>query len=338
MSNKERITWLLITIAIGVSVFYFNFRSVPLDVVVKQISDTNYWWLLVALLIMVAYFFTTAKIVVTLVDKNHRPSIWQGLRVALLEQFGNGVTPMAIGGQPMQMLGLSQAGVPIGEATSVSLMKFIIYQGMIVVTFLISLVFGFRYVADHLKAMTVLVVFGVVIHLVVLFLLIFVMFSPRVTKTMASLVVKPIEWFTDKNKARGIHESLNEKIEDFHAVSKLLFSQKKVLFKTSLLTLLQLIFFYVVPYFILLAFKIPNVNLLFVVALNVILTLAVSIFPIPGGSGGAEIGFKMLFASFITYQPQLILAMLLWRILTYYLGLFAGIVAYNFIPNNEKRK
>lgn len=337
MSNKERFIWFGITILIGFAVFYYSFSGVDFKQVVQQLEHTDFKWILVAFLIMVAYFFTTARIIVVLVDKKNRPSIWQGLRVALLEQFGNGVTPMAIGGQPMQMLGLSQAGVPLGEATSVSLMKFIIYQGMIVVTFFIALIFGFKFVAEHLDKMIILVVFGVIIHLVVLIALIFIMFSPRVTRKLADLILVPIKWVMKKEKIDSTRKKLYEKISDFHEVSRKLFNQPKVLIHASLLTLLQLMLFYTVPYFILLAFNVTNVNIIFVIALNVILTLAISIFPIPGGSGGAEIGFERLFSGFVTSKPKLVLAMLLWRFLTYYLGLFAGIVAYNFIPKDEKR-
>jgi uncharacterized protein (TIRG00374 family) len=164
------------------------------------------------------------------------------------------------------------------------------------------------------------------------------MFSPKTTEWMAKIVTKPLKFVMKEEKVLDIQKNLFDKIDEFHTVSKKLFTQKKVLLKASLITLVQLFLFYSIPFFVLKAFHVEDVSFWFVIALNVILTMAVSIFPIPGGSGGAEYGFKLLFAKFIQWPAQLVLAMFIWRILTYYLGLFAGIIAYNFIPNNDKNK
>jgi len=44
--------------------------------------------------------------------------------------------------------------------------------------------------------------------------------------------------------------------------------------------------------------------------------------PLPGGSGGAEGSFVLFFAPF--FPDDLLVALLLWRIVTYYLGMVVG--------------
>jgi uncharacterized protein (TIRG00374 family) len=73
-----------------------------------------------------------------------------------------------------------------------------------------------------------------------------------------------------------------------------------------------------------------------VTSLNVLIFLVTSLFPIPGGAGGAEFGFTALFAKFIPTHSKLILAMLIWRILTYYLGLFLGMIAMAMHPEKAE--
>ena len=53
-----------------------------------------------------------------------------------------------------------------------------------------------------------------------------------------------------------------------------------------------------------------------------------SFVPIPGGSGGLEYGFVKFFGVFIA-GAKLSSIMLVWRILTYYLGMIVGAIFLN---------
>ena len=99
----------------------------------------------------------------------------------------------------------------------------------------------------------------------------------------------------------------------------------------------QLFFYYAIPYFIMLALGIDHINFVMVLSLHVLIFMIISLFPIPGGAGGAEYSFSVLFASFIHSNTKLVLAMILWRLLTYYFGMFAGIVAVFIKPDKVKR-
>ncbi|MFT8470524.1 lysylphosphatidylglycerol synthase transmembrane domain-containing protein [Oenococcus sp.] len=337
MTTRQRIFWILFTLFIGAVVFIYSFHQVNLKQFCQQISKTNYGWLLFAFVLVIFYYLTMAWILKVLIAP-HKASLWGIMRTPWMEQFGNGITPFSVGGQPMQILGLRQAGISVGEGTSVSLMKFVIYQGMIVVAFLICLLFGYQYVANHMLSMTSLVIFGIAIHVLVLLGLIFIMFFPPITEKIANLVLAPFHWFLSEQQTADIAKKLDQRILEFHEVSNKLAKNPRKLFAASLLTLLQLFIYYAIPYFILLAVGAHNADFIFIVALNVILTLAISIFPVPGGSGGAEIGFSLLFSSFLANHTVTIFAMLIWRILTYYFGIFAGLIAYNLVPSHYDGK
>lgn len=106
--------------------------------------------------------------------------------------------------------------------------------------------------------------------------------------------------------------------------------------RVCVVTLLQLFFYYMIPYFIMLALGVHGMNLIMVVSLHVLIFMIISLFPIPGGAGGAEYSFSVLFASFIGSGSKLVLAMILWRLLTYYFGMFAGMVALVVKPDKIK--
>ena len=50
--------------------------------------------------------------------------------------------------------------------------------------------------------------------------------------------------------------------------------------------------------------------------------------PIPGGTGGLEYGYMQFFGEMVT-GPALNASMLLWRSITYYLGMVVGAIALN---------
>ncbi|MDN6716365.1 MAG: flippase-like domain-containing protein, partial [Lacticaseibacillus paracasei] len=106
--------------------------------------------------------------------------------------------------------------------------------------------------------------------------------------------------------------------------------------KACLLTLVQLLLYYAVPYFVLLSLGVSHVSIVEVIVLHVMIVMIVSLFPIPGGAGGAEYSFKTLFATYVASPSKLILGMLLWRFLTYYLGMICGIIAMAFPPKSKR--
>ena len=135
------------------------------------------------------------------------------------------------------------------------------------------------------------------------------------------------------DKYEKLQATLNEKIDTFYQESLKIKSEYGKMAKVSLITLLQLGFYYLIPYFIMLSLGIDGLNVLMVVSLNVLIFMVISLFPIPGGTGGAEYSFSVLFSSFIASGSKLVLAMLLWRILTYYFGMFAGMFALMIKPD-----
>ena len=84
---------------------------------------------------------------------------------------------------------------------------------------------------------------------------------------------------------------------------------------TVVITMLQLAFFYLVPYFIMLAFGKHDVDFLSVMAASAFVQLLSSAVPLPGGTGGAEGGFALFLGHF--YGEAATAGYLLWRLITF---------------------
>lgn len=323
----------------GCGIFAYSLRGQNLHVIAYELSRLNWGWFLVAV-VCICLYMGLEGVVVKIFMENRYPSFtWKdALRIPPIEQLFNGITPFSTGGQPAQLLAMLQSGVEGGMASSVLLMKFVVFQSMIVISFLISLLIGFYYIEEKLKALALFVVFGFLVHLSVIAALLMIMYWYSFTKKLTNLVIKPAAWFMKPEKYQRIKDQLNEKIDSFHSESIKMKREYRKLSKVCLVTIAQLFFYYAIPYFIMLALDVHGMNFMMVMSLHVLIFMIISLFPIPGGTGGAEYSFAVLFSSFMHSSSKLVLAMILWRILTYYFGMFAGMFCVVLKPDRVQEK
>ena len=316
MSRKNWIVFILM-LACGVGIFAYSLRDVKLSSIIGDLEHLNWGWFAIAFLCICLYLFLEAVVVKIFMNDRHDGFTWKdAIRIPLVEQLGNGLTPFSTGGQPAQLLAMMQSGVDGGQASSVLLMKFVVFQSMIVINFIISLLVGFHYIATKLHALSLLV-----------------MYWYGFTKKATNILIRPAHWFMKQGRYQKMQVTLNEKIDTFYQESLKIKSEYGKMAKVSLITLLQLAFYYLIPYFIMLSLGVKGLNIIMVISLNVLIFMVISLFPIPGGTGGAEYSFSVLFSSFVGSGSKLVLAMLLWRILTYYFGMFAGMFALMVKPD-----
>lgn len=335
MSKNNRIV-LVIMLIVGIVIMAFSMRHVNMNDLLHDIVTINVGWLLVAILCIVVYLLIEAVIVKVFVG-NRVPGFTfkNALRVPLVEQLGNGITPFASGGQPFQLVAMMQAGVEPGYATAILLMKFVVYQFVIVINFFVALLIGARFLADKVHVLKYLMVFGFLIHFAVIVGLILIMYWYGFTKKVTDIALKSLKviGFGGSKKRFERYQRISKwadlRLQNFHEESMRMTQNWTLLIKGVLLTTIQLLFYYSIPYFILLSLGYTHINYILITSLHVLIVMVISIFPIPGGSGGAEVSFQTLFSSFISAPTALVLAMVIWRFLTYYFGMFTGMIAFN---------
>lgn len=340
MSRKNKFTFILMVL-IGILIIGYSMRDVKLRVLIHDFFTLDPLWLLVSFGCICMYLLVEAVITKVLVSNRVTSFTFKdALRVPLVEQLFNGITPFSSGGQPGQLVVMLQTGIDGGRASSVLLMKFVVYQAMIVVNFFISLIIGFHYVATKMHYLSLFVLFGFLIHFFVIVGLLMVMYWPAFTKKVTKILFHPVKWFVKDEKYYQMRTTLYEKIDNLYEESIRIGRQPKLMFKVVLLTLVQLSFYYLIPYFIMLALGYYNVNVFMVTSLHIMIVMIISLFPIPGGSGGAEFSFESLFQSYISSNSKLVLAMILWRLLTYYFGMIVGAAALLIKPDkvNDSHK
>lgn len=248
------------------------------------------------------------------------------IRVTMIGQLFNCITPSASGGQPMQAYVMNKYGVSVGEATCSLLIRFAVYQTVMVLYTFIILLFKLSYFNQTISAFSSLSVIGFTVNLAVLVALLLCCFYPHICiKVVRAVINLAAKIKIVKNKERIIAR-IDKEVENFNATFRSFKGGFKQIGIAAVFAALQLTLFFMVPFFICHALSV-NINFFDSIALAAFTFLLSSFVPLPGGSGGAEGGFLLFFGSQFGGK-SIAVAILLWRIMTFYLPILCGSVFY----------
>lgn len=335
--NKKHLWGVLIVLAISAFVLYTDLKSTPLSEILGTAYGLNIWALIMVFGLMLLSYVCEAGILATLAHRKDEPkrSAWSFLRIPIIQALFNAITPMSTGGQPSQLAAMIQMGMEGGSSTSILLMKFIIYQIVVFFAYVFTIIFGFHTVMTKFAGLAVFIAIGFLIHISSIIFLLAIMFTYRFTKRATNWGMDLLGKFMKKERVENWRKATLEKIDTFYAESQKLKKEKNKLVIASVLTILQLLFFYSIPFMVLTALNVPC-SWSSVTQMNIMIIMFMAIIPIPGASGGAEYSFQTLFSTFISSHGALILAMFVWRFATYFFGMILGIFGWIFKPKRIK--
>lgn len=338
-NNKKYLLGFLVVAAITIFVSYTELKKTPLREIIKDAHGLNWLAFSFIFIFMLASFALEAGVIYILSQRKGEPkrSIWSYLRVPYIEALFNGITPMSTGGQPSMLAAMIQIGIEGGRATSILLMKFILYQIVVFFAYITTIIFGFHMVATRFSGLAIFIMIGLIIHVSSTIFLFSIMFAYKWTKKITNWIMNILAKIVSSIKVEKWRKTTIEKIETFYSESQKLKKERKKLRVALVLTILQLLAFYSIPYIILLALNV-NSSWVEVTQMNIMLIMFMSIIPIPGATGGAEYSFQTLFSAFVTSNSALVLGMFLWRFVTYFFGMILGLFGWLIRPKKIKSK
>ena len=353
-SSKKYIAYISILVVVTVLAVYFVMKQDPKSVI-ETILNCNISWLLVSILLVILYFLVEGIIlmILTRMYKRRYPYIKSVLNTMIGTFFSN-ITPSSSGGQFAQAYTFSKQGVKVTNAASILFMHFILYQ---IVMVLFSLfIFIFKY--SHLASTTVNInLFGINFSLISISLIGFVINTFVIVALFMLAYSERLHQFIVTKGVNFLHKlkivkdkkeqaiKINTKVETFRLEFKRLTQNWPVLLITSILFLIKLIIISSIPYFLAksmgLEFSSNNeiINIVDTTSMTWLVSSITQMVPIPGGSGGAELVFQNMFGGTFfknATQADISALILLWRSVTFYLGLIVGFIV--FISYKESPK
>lgn len=307
-------------------IFYFLYSEQGLYDLVTSSQEISLLWIAAALLSYCTSVFADVLVIYLYIHDEYKQfKIRHSIRSVLLGLFWSGITPSSTGGQPMQVYYMSKHKVDVGYSSSRLLNRFLVYQITMTVMTVIAVILKFSYFQEHMDTpiLSTLVTIGFISQTFITLVFVFLAFSKNLTakaaRGIASLLCK-IRLIKDKDR---LEKSLETQLAKFHSGNRMIFSKPKLVAAAVLLTVVQLIAMFLVPYCIYRSFGLYEASPFDMVCSQAFVTLISGMIPIPGASGAAEFSFTSLFALFFT-PATIKSATLIWRIITYYLSIIVG--------------
>lgn len=250
----------------------------------------------------------------------------RALRVDLMCAFTSAITPSVVGGSALAVFYLNREGVSVGRATTLTLttlfldeMFFVVFCPLLFIFLPVADLFGA--VADSAFLRSIEVVFwlvyvGIVIWTAILF--IGILARPE-------WLQKSVTWLFSKRWLRRWQKGASEMMENMRNTSAWVKGQSRgwwlEVFGATTLSWFS-------RYFVVNALFwgfVPAASGLLVFGRQFVVWVTLMISPTPGGSGVSEWLFTNYYGDLIgDLSVALVLAMI-WRILSYYIYLFAGV-------------
>ncbi|NLJ41806.1 MAG: flippase-like domain-containing protein [Clostridiales bacterium] len=283
-------------------------------------------WVISAVISMFFFWLIDGVILNYSVGVVHKPrSFWPCLRVSIIGHYYNAVTPFASGGQPAQIYYMGKIGVPGGSASSVLMFKFLVYQVILSLFSVAAFVWKGSLIYNQSPWVFWFSVGGFIINAGAVGLLLSLSIKKGFIRALVFKTIdflKAIRLVKDPDKVKG---KLDSHVDDFLIGIKLIKKNTKALVNMGLMTTLQLICYFSVTFFIYRSFGLQNEKWINIIFIQSLLYLALTFVPTPGSTGASETGFIFFFRLFFP-SNLIFVSMVLWRIISYYLNILAGLV------------
>ncbi|MBP5288875.1 MAG: flippase-like domain-containing protein [Clostridia bacterium] len=322
---KSRKLDLFVCISCGVVIAGFVFFSSDRATLVSSFRDLKLWWILAACGCMVIYWLMES-IALHLLLKKSDPgrSFKDSFKVAMGGQYFNAITPFSSGGQPFQAYYLTRQGMDVGDAAVGLLGRFLVYQTALVAVSTVLLILRMGYFREKVQNFALVVLIGYLINFIVLALLVAVGVFRGAAEKGCRWVIRAggkLRLLKDPQKAS---EHAEKSLLRFHANFRALLRHGGRLWVGFFLSVIQLLAYLAVPWFIYLAFGLSGADPLTMLGAQGFVMMIASFVPIPGAGVGSEGAFYFFFRHLFPGDGQVAVAMILWRLITFYLTVVVG--------------
>ena len=320
---------IIILIIVTILVLYISLKDDFYNVVIG-FSKMNIFWIIIALIFVFGYYFFRSLSLYSFVNKFKKTDFKEILRIVSITQFFDGITPSSTGGQPYQIYVFNKNGIKITDCTTIVIQNFIVYQIALILLGLLAVISNkYLNLFQEVGVIKKFILLGFTINVIVMIGLFSLAFLKKINRIVINLIVSILSKIRIvKDKTEKINKT-NEYIQQFHDSTKMMLKDKIVFLKTILFNFISLVLIYSVP--AILVFGLGNykdINVFYSIIASSYVMLIGSFVPIPGAAGGLEYAFTQFYGVFIG-GSILTLIMLLWRSVTYYLGVIIGAVLLN---------
>ena len=294
--------------------------SGQVDEFVTSLAGVDLAWIVAGVVCFLFYyvFGVLAYALSIIADPDNPVGLRDLMSVEASGVFFMRLTPNSAGAPPAQIYRLTRAGLSVGEASALNFTRTVLYEAGEGVFAAIMLVFCGGYFYETFGDVTLIGLFLFGFKVVQVGAMLFLCLFPKPVVAIGNWALRFANrrrWLKD-DKYEQWYEMVNTQVVKFSAAFKRSAKNVREMLMTMAVTLLQLGCMYALPWFVLRSFGEPA-DFLICLASGSMLELLINAVPLPGGAGGAEVGFAILFRGM--YGVHTTAGFVIWRAVEYLL-------------------
>ena len=332
--NKMIIFNFVLIFIIFVGLFIYMVKVDGIDNMLYVFKQVDYKWVFAGVGCLLVFWICEALTLHIPLKKMYpKQTITNSIKVSMIGQLFNNVTPFSSGGQPMQAYELTKTGKRVSDSFSVMAIKFIINQTALIISTLIVVLIEFEFFKNLMQDYLWVAIVGFSVNIIA----IIVVILAGIKKQMITVIVTQILKFLGKihllkNENQTL-EKIKKSIDNFGEQFKFIKSEKKMVFQMFFISIIQSLAYYSITYMVYRAFGNSSITFWQIIPAQAFLLLIMTFVPTPGSGLGAEGGFYLLFKS-VFKEGTINMSILFWRIYTFYLPVLIGLLF--LIPTKGK--
>lgn len=296
-TQKICIQYGLLLLLICITVYLVS-TTLDITLIPMIIKLVNKKFIFIGFLIMVLYIILECTIINILIKTIQKTKVrFLAVKIAMMGFYYNLVTPFASGSQPMQIYALNKYDINLSKSIAIVTNKTVLFQTVVTIYSAVIIFLNIEVLKNELPSMLVLMSIGMVMNIVSLLGGMLIVLTPNTMKIIVKVIVNilyRLNIFKSLNKK--IH-TINKFIDEYSYSIKLFIKNKKALFLSIILTIIQLTVFFSISYCVYKAFNLNGLSIFEVLSLQVFLYMSVSPIPTPGNVGANEVAFLTIFAN-----------------------------------------
>lgn len=318
---------------------YLVSTTLDITLIPMIIKLVNKKFIFIGFLIMVLYIILECTIINILIKTIQKTKVrFLAVKIAMMGFYYNLATPFASGSQPMQIYALNKYDINLSKSIAIVTNKTVLFQTVVTIYSAVIIFLNIEILKNELPSMLVLMSIGMVMNIVSLVGGMLIVLTPNTMKIIVKVIVNilyRLNIFKSLNKK--IH-TINKFIDEYSYSIKLFIKNKKALFLSIILTIIQLTVFFSISYCVYKAFNLNGLSIFEVLSLQVFLYMSVSPIPTPGNVGANEFAFLTIFAN--VFPGNIIgYSVFLYSIYVYYfLVVVCGVFTIHTHYHMNKRK
>jgi len=335
---KKKLFKLFIVLSSALLLIILIFFTNSLDELVLIAKNIKMYWLITGFACMIAYWVLDAVILHSLtLSMLEKQPLKDSIRVTMIGQFFNAITPLSGAGQPVQAYVMVKDGVKPGHAVSIVIVKTVLHQLVIVLYSIGAFIFRGGHFAAMIPQFYYFFVLGLIVNTAFLIFYLLFLYNKQAAKKVLMIIFKLLRKLRFVKNVDTMEKKLDRELNSFSEGAAILKGERIKLLMLILAQVLQFSFIFAIPYFIQLAIELKSVALFDVLAAQSMITLISLLVPTPGATGGIE-GLSYLFYGLFFTKAFIIPVILIYRILTYYSSVIFGGLFALFAPEKPLKR